>query len=87
MTAPLIWLIRLYSRWISPALGPRCRFSPTCSSYAVRALQGHGLVRGLGLTAWRLLRCQPFSAGGLDPVPPPRRRSATMDQTTAPPRS
>lgn len=65
----LIGLIRLYQRLISPLLGPRCRFSPSCSTYAVEALSVHGLWRGTWLAVWRLLRCHPLSAGGYDPVP------------------
>ncbi|MGZ4619887.1 MAG: membrane protein insertion efficiency factor YidD [Frankiaceae bacterium] len=57
-------------------LGPRCRFVPSCSEYAAEALQRHGALRGLWLTCWRLLRCQPFCHGGYDPVPPQRDRSA-----------
>ena len=64
-----IVIIRLYQRFLSPLLGPRCRFSPSCSTYAIEALACHGLGRGVGLTVWRLLRCHPFSAGGYDPVP------------------
>lgn len=63
-----------YRRWVSPALPARCRFYPTCSTYAVEALRVHGAVRGAGLVVWRLLRCQPFHPGGYDPVPPARRR-------------
>nr|WP_173399746.1 membrane protein insertion efficiency factor YidD [Candidatus Synechococcus spongiarum] len=66
---PLIGLIRLYQRFISPLLGPRCRFSPSCSAYAVEALSRHGLWRGGWLSVWRLLRCHPCTAGGYDPVP------------------
>lgn len=65
----LVGLIRLYQRFISPLLGPRCRFSPSCSTYAVEALSVHGLWRGTWLAVWRLLRCHPLSAGGYDPVP------------------
>ncbi len=60
--------IRLYQRLISPALPRRCRYEPTCSAYAVRALQQFGILRGLVLATWRLLRCNPFSHGGFDPV-------------------
>jgi uncharacterized protein len=49
-------------------LGPRCRYAPTCSDYAIDAIREHGAVRGLVLAAWRVLRCNPFSEGGLDPV-------------------
>lgn len=66
----LIGLIRIYQRLISPLLGPRCRFYPSCSSYAVQALMVHGVIKGSGLAAWRLLRCHPWNPGGLDPVPP-----------------
>lgn len=61
--------IHLYQRGLSPWLGRQCRFHPTCSSYAEQALQSHGLLRGLRLGTWRLLRCQPFATGGFDPVP------------------
>lgn len=72
---PLILLIRVYQRVISPVLPPSCRFYPSCSAYAVEALQVHGLVRGSALTVWRLLRCAPWHPGGVDPVPPPRTRA------------
>ncbi len=65
----MIWLIHGYQRWLSPWLGRQCRFHPTCSCYAEQALCSHGLIKGLGLTTWRLLRCQPFAKGGFDPVP------------------
>lgn len=71
--------LRLYSRLISPALPARCRYYPTCSAYAEQAVRTHGIVRGSLLAAWRLLRCNPFSGGGVDDVPPPgqwRRRGA-----------
>ena len=68
--AALIALIRAYQYAISPLLGQRCKYYPSCSSYAVEALREHGVVRGLGLATWRLLRCNPFSNGGYDPVPP-----------------
>jgi putative membrane protein insertion efficiency factor len=60
--------IRLYQLVISPALGERCRYYPSCSEYAVQAIQRFGILRGLVLAAWRLLRCNPFSSGGFDPV-------------------
>ncbi len=63
-------LIRGYKRFISPLLGHHCRFYPSCSSYAIEALEVHGLFKGLALTVWRLLRCGPWSEGGFDPVPP-----------------
>jgi putative membrane protein insertion efficiency factor len=67
---PLILLIRAYQRWISPALPPTCRFYPSCSEYAVQALEVHGLVIGSALTVWRLVRCAPWHPGGVEPVPP-----------------
>lgn len=71
--SPLAWLlalpIRFYKRFLSPLLPPACRFHPSCSSYALQALHKHGALRGLRLTIWRLLRCQPFHPGGFDPVP------------------
>jgi putative membrane protein insertion efficiency factor len=60
--------IRLYQRFISPALPPRCRYYPTCSAYAVQAIERFGILRGSVLAAWRLLRCNPLSPGGYDPV-------------------
>lgn len=65
----LIRLVRLYQFTLSPYVGGACRFSPTCSDYAIEALHRHGPWRGSVLTVRRLLRCQPFCAGGWDPVP------------------
>jgi hypothetical protein len=64
----LIFLIRVYQRLFSPLLLPACRFQPTCSQYFVEALQKKGLFKGFALGVWRILRCNPFSRGGLDPV-------------------
>jgi hypothetical protein len=63
-------VIRAYRYGVSPLLGPRCRFHPSCSAYALDALQQHGFWRGLALSVRRLLRCHPFHPGGFDPVPP-----------------
>lgn len=60
--------IRLYRRFISPALPRHCKYHPTCSEYAVEAVRTYGVLRGLVLAAWRLLRCNPWSHGGVDPV-------------------
>jgi putative membrane protein insertion efficiency factor len=65
----LLGPIRAYQRWISPARPRRCRYEPTCSAYAVEAIERHGAARGFLLASWRLLRCNPFSHGGFDPVP------------------
>ncbi|NLN94524.1 MAG: membrane protein insertion efficiency factor YidD [Candidatus Hydrogenedens sp.] len=73
MSDILILVIRGYQRWISPLLGSHCRFVPSCSQYAVDALRTHGTVKGVILTIWRLLRCQPLCKGGYDPVPPSRK--------------
>lgn len=62
-------LLRFYKRIISPMLPPACRYQPTCSEYSFGAIEKHGVIRGIGLTVWRLLRCNPFSHGGYDPVP------------------
>jgi uncharacterized protein len=79
--APIV----LYQRLVSPALPRRCKYEPTCSRYAVQALGDYGILRGLTLAAWRLLRCNPWSHGGYDPVEaqrlfrtrrPDRRRTA-----------
>ncbi|MGH9844606.1 MAG: membrane protein insertion efficiency factor YidD [Blastocatellia bacterium] len=63
-----IFLLRAYKYTVSPLLPPSCRFTPTCSEYAVEAITRHGFVRGSFLGVKRLLRCHPFSAGGYDPV-------------------
>ncbi|MEG1887335.1 MAG: membrane protein insertion efficiency factor YidD [Oscillospiraceae bacterium] len=70
----LIGLIKIYQRGISPLSPGCCRFSPTCSGYAIEALQKHGIIKGLGLSIWRVLRCNPFGKGGFDPVPEPKKR-------------
>lgn len=62
-------VIRLYQLTLSPYVGGQCRFHPTCSRYAMEAIERHGLVRGCGLAAARLARCHPFHPGGVDPVP------------------
>ena len=69
MKRAAVFPIRAYQRWISPARPRRCRYEPTCSTYALEAVDRFGLLRGLLLAAWRLLRCNPFSNGGFDPVP------------------
>ncbi|MDY5857682.1 MAG: membrane protein insertion efficiency factor YidD [Porphyromonas sp.] len=61
--------IHFYRRVISPMLPPMCRFTPSCSQYALEALQRHGPLKGLYLAAWRILRCNPFGGCGHDPVP------------------
>jgi len=68
MKSLVLWALRGYKRWISPALPPSCRYVPTCSEYAAEAVERHGALRGSLMAAWRLLRCHPFAAGGLDPV-------------------
>jgi putative membrane protein insertion efficiency factor len=75
----LIALVNGYRRWLSPLLGPRCRFAPTCSGYALEALTQHGALRGGWLAVRRIARCHPFHPGGHDPVPPRRSASATME--------
>ena len=67
--------IRAYQLAVSPYMAPCCRFYPTCSEYGREALQTHGFFRGLGLTLWRILRCNPWGKGGYDPVPPCRHPS------------
>lgn len=77
----LLGLLAGYQRVVSPVIaaiaGPRCRFAPSCSEYAVRAVRIHGPWRGSWLAVRRLLRCQPFHPGGFDPVPPAREAGAT----------
>lgn len=75
----LLALLAAYRRVISPLFGPHCRFHPSCSAYAVEAITVHGAARGSWLALHRIGRCQPFSAGGFDPVPP-----AATTTTTSP---
>jgi hypothetical protein len=69
MKAVLRYLILAYQKVLSPMLGPRCRFYPSCSHYALEAIEKHGAFRGTMLSARRICRCHPLSAGGYDPVP------------------
>lgn len=71
MRTILITLIRGYQLLLSPLLGQHCRFYPSCSQYAREAIEQHGVLRGIGLAAWRILRCHPWHPGGIDPVPEP----------------
>lgn len=81
----LLVLLESYRRWISPLLGPRCRFAPSCSAYAAQAVGEHGAGRGSWLAVRRIARCHPFHPGGHDPVPPGRRtRVAPRPSTPAP---
>jgi putative membrane protein insertion efficiency factor len=77
MTRFLLYLLALYRRWLSPALHSMsvggCKYLPTCSEYAEVAIVRHGPVRGVLLSTWRVLRCNPFSKGGQDEVPPARQ--------------
>ena len=69
LTRFLSWPIRVYQRWLSPGLPARCRYAPTCSQYALESLQIHGVLKGTLLGVWRVLRCNPWSKGGVDRVP------------------
>ncbi|TAK70489.1 MAG: membrane protein insertion efficiency factor YidD [Actinomycetota bacterium] len=79
VTAVLVGLIRLYRLVLSPLLGARCRWYPSCSAYALGALTTHGAVKGSLLAGWRLCRCHPWTPGGLDPVPPRGRWRADIE--------
>jgi putative membrane protein insertion efficiency factor len=65
----MLGAIRFYRRQISPSLPPSCRFTPTCSAYALEAIERYGALKGGGMAIWRILRCNPFHPGGYDPVP------------------
>ena len=69
MKRMLLALIRFYRRRLSPLKPPSCRFTPTCSEYCLEALSEWGILAGLALSVWRVLRCNPFCRGGYDPVP------------------
>ncbi|MBV9748353.1 MAG: membrane protein insertion efficiency factor YidD [Acetobacteraceae bacterium] len=77
MTHLLSLLIRLYQWTLRPFIGAQCRFEPSCSHYALDALAEHGATRGSLLAAWRVLRCNPWTPGGYDPVPPRSLPKAT----------
>lgn len=77
MTAVLVGLVRLYQWTLRPFIGAQCRFAPSCSEYAVAALRAHGPVRGSFLALGRILRCNPWHAGGWDPPPGPRASPGT----------
>ena len=73
VAAGLIGFVRAYQLAVSPLLIGSCKFAPTCSEYFIEAVRTHGCVRGALMGVWRICRCHPFSAGGLDPVPPMAR--------------
>ncbi|MEJ7600144.1 MAG: membrane protein insertion efficiency factor YidD [Kofleriaceae bacterium] len=76
LVAIVLLPVMVYRRVLSPMKRvPTCRYLPTCSEYAVEAVKTRGIVVGIGLSVWRVLRCQPFARGGHDPVPPPRCRA------------
>ena len=79
----LIFTVRAYQSMHVAFFRGSCRFHPTCSHYALEAIQLHGPGRGTLLTAWRVLRCQPFCRGGFDPVPEPKRNKAGRSQDAA----
>ena len=74
----LMAMIRWYQRYLSPLLGPHCIYTPTCSEYAMEAIQKHGVIKGTGLAIWRILRCNPFMKGGYDPVPEPKKHKESI---------
>ena len=82
--AALIGLIRLYRLTLSGWLGGQCRFYPTCSHYAEDAIRTHGATKGAVLATWRILRCNPFGKGGIEPVPAATTARAYDDVTLSP---
>jgi putative membrane protein insertion efficiency factor len=84
MRQALILVVRAYQVALSPLLPPSCRFTPSCSHYAIEALQKHGAVRGSWLAAKRIARCNPFGSSGFDPVPEPIERTASTSALTTP---
>ena len=69
MKNTVIYLIRLYQRYISPYKGTKCPYFPSCSEYGIQAVNDHGIIKGGFLSLYRIMRCNPFSRGGVDPVP------------------
>ena len=84
MRALLISVINIYRWFVSPLLGPNCRFYPTCSCYAQDAIRHHGAVRGTWLAARRIGRCHPWNPGGYDPVPDARESVPTITSNKRP---
>lgn len=76
-----IALIKAYRKYVSPLKPPCCRFTPTCSAYALEAFSKRGFFVGFFLTVWRILRCNPFSRGGYDPVPKKKKRTKNAGNT------
>lgn len=76
--------IKFYQKHISPSLGSNCKYRPTCSHYAIDAYEKHNFFKATGLTVWRILRCNPFSKGGYDPVPDKKRggKPCSEDEAT-----
>ncbi|HJB79135.1 MAG TPA: membrane protein insertion efficiency factor YidD [Candidatus Nosocomiicoccus stercorigallinarum] len=70
----ILKMIRFYQKYISPMSPPTCRFYPTCSQYAIEAVEEHGAIKGSYLATRRILKCHPFHEGGFDPVPPKKRK-------------
>ena len=70
-----VFPIRLYRKYISPLKAPCCRFTPSCSQYAIDAIKEWGIIVGTALSIWRILRCNPYCKGGYDPVPERKRRN------------
>ncbi|WP_083915558.1 membrane protein insertion efficiency factor YidD [Demetria terragena] len=83
LITPLVVIVRFYQKWISPMTPPTCRFTPSCSAYALTALRRHGLLRGTWLAIRRVLRCHPWNPGGVDHVPP-RTGHRSSTPTTSP---
>jgi hypothetical protein len=77
----LIGFIRAWRLLISPLYGPTCKYYPSCSAYGLEAVRRHGAVRGSALTVWRIMRCNPWSLGGVDDVPPARERGRPMERS------
>ena len=74
MKRPLIWLIRFYQKYISSRTPPSCKYYPTCSNYGIEAVSEYGALVGFFMLLWRILRCNPFSKGGFDPVPEKKKK-------------
>ena len=87
MTSVALWVLRIYKRWISPVFPPSCRYVPTCSEYAMEAIERYGALRGGMMAAWRVLRCHPLAKGGLDPVVKNSLGNCTHSQETRMPGS
>lgn len=79
LNAPILFIILSYRKFVSPLIAPSCKLHPSCSTYALKAVKTHGPIKGVLLSVWRILRCNPFTKGGVDPIPAKGKWRADID--------